>query len=744
MIDSIPANLIGKGITDSDFKNLQVGDRIKVTYRKLGDGHTFFDPPALGSPVGSFDLVEAEILGKTSVADYPTYTCHTKHGTFLLRTKDTIVEKVTSAGSDLTVEGQKRKRIVEKLVQESVITAELAQQVLQGSTKEFFECVDAFVASERHFIKEKFPQANSAWAASVPLYAKDACAFFTYLDRIDVAREFEKLIAENISLLSRKKQDFCTQYQQDLRKVFQTNLSARFGKSETMIEKRDVAYDLLVMAKDHDLWINPLDTKIIDDNRALFTNVSRTGDFISVQKEGTFFKVRLNEAVPVGHVFRHSGYLTHSDITLKPNQLFKYEKGNIVVSPIFAQLKDDYIASKYKTEHHTPMKIDGPNPEQLAASSNFAAKRDNLLKVANDSFWNEVFEKYSSALSDTSKKVDYSLMPGIETNIETFVKSPIGTTLERIKIAEESLLQELTDQNRVDKSKLDVQRIGAIINGLNKLVMMRNDLDKKDEPVRIKEETKAVYAKEDKAVETQTSPAKVEEVVAAKAPAEAAKLTDVMVQTTTGSNGDWFTVKIPASLVTVSSDSSSTEKSDMSEKILSKPAPKTFVQDITDTAHAAKWRIGQRQALKRIKDGLLLLCRNNGSNRAELQLAEKFLNSKIGEGLISALIGFGVSRIPMINDNPKISRLMEEFKIEGAAIIGDDIVERTISLFLPILNDTLSAGLEAIPDVRIEMKEKPKRVRVAAPKKVIKTVKPVESDEEDEDEEAGATKTARA
>lgn len=169
---------------------------------------------------------------------------------------------------------------------------------------------------------------------------------------------------------------------------------------------------------------------------------------------------------------------------------------------------------------------------------------------------------------------------------------------------------------------------------------------------------------------------------------------------------------------------------DYPEEYEEKVMTKSLMEDVTDTYDKAKWRVAQRQVVRRLRDALILAIGQFGHDRAEVKLFEKALKTQLGEGMLALFLGFAGSRIPFLADNPKAAKMLDESKIEGMAVIGDDVIERIATQIAPLVMGALSSSLEGLPEVRIEVKEKPKKVRIKAPKKAA------EDDDEEADDEA--------
>jgi len=153
------------------------------------------------------------------------------------------------------------------------------------------------------------------------------------------------------------------------------------------------------------------------------------------------------------------------------------------------------------------------------------------------------------------------------------------------------------------------------------------------------------------------------------------------------------------------------QSSSQGEKVMTK----SIVQDITDTYSEANIRVLQRQLIKRFRDALIKAVSSMNTDRESLNLLKKFLNTKLGEGTLSLLLGFAGTRIDMFASNATAMAVLEESKVEGMAVIGDDVIEKVVGQIAPMIMGVVSTSLESLPEIKVEVKDKPKRIRIKAP-----------------------------
>lgn len=143
----------------------------------------------------------------------------------------------------------------------------------------------------------------------------------------------------------------------------------------------------------------------------------------------------------------------------------------------------------------------------------------------------------------------------------------------------------------------------------------------------------------------------------------------------------------------------------------------SLVQDAKATYDKAKFRVAQRQIVRRVRDAIIMGLNALGGDRSEIKAIEKALKTNIGEGGLALLIGFVAHRSDFMSQHPGVVKIIEEMKVEGMAQIGDDIIETIAGQVMPLVMSVVDSSIAAIPEVHIEVKEKPnKRVRIRKPK----------------------------
>jgi hypothetical protein len=139
------------------------------------------------------------------------------------------------------------------------------------------------------------------------------------------------------------------------------------------------------------------------------------------------------------------------------------------------------------------------------------------------------------------------------------------------------------------------------------------------------------------------------------------------------------------------------------------PARKTVMSTIMEKAkergESALYRTISKKVTRGTKQGFLKMLKSKGADDGTLQWFGGFINTELGESILSIMIGVGLEqvgpRIPGIGNNEKISRLAEEFQIEGGAVAIDAVTAEFMQFFGPVFIDAV-ASLKEGERARVE------------------------------------------
>ena len=151
-----------------------------------------------------------------------------------------------------------------------------------------------------------------------------------------------------------------------------------------------------------------------------------------------------------------------------------------------------------------------------------------------------------------------------------------------------------------------------------------------------------------------------------------------------------------------------------------------FVDMLKRDGVDAGYRVASTQMTNGIRKGLVTLLKDKGMDGDKLSVVTELLESEAGVAMIHLMLGFGLTYVPHFQDDPRVTKLAEEFRVAGMATAGNAVIGTTIEYLLPALQD----ALKALPALEEETKT---TVRVS--NKNTKALEEMEVEQELEEEE---------
>jgi hypothetical protein len=140
----------------------------------------------------------------------------------------------------------------------------------------------------------------------------------------------------------------------------------------------------------------------------------------------------------------------------------------------------------------------------------------------------------------------------------------------------------------------------------------------------------------------------------------------------------------------------------------------TVLETLKSDALAAGYRVAANQMTKGVKGAIILSMKDKGVEDGKLQTMREMLDTDLGEALISTLLGYGLTYIPMLSEDPRAQTLAEEFRINGIAIAGNVVADSVFQHLMPAITNAMDKLPPAEEVLRIK---KPSKKRVASPVK---------------------------
>ncbi len=126
------------------------------------------------------------------------------------------------------------------------------------------------------------------------------------------------------------------------------------------------------------------------------------------------------------------------------------------------------------------------------------------------------------------------------------------------------------------------------------------------------------------------------------------------------------------------------------EKMTKAVAVNSFVEMSKSDAKKAGVRVAAKQLQDTTKRAVVALLRDKKmikKNQENMFLT--MLESEMGTALVAALLGYGLTYIPMIKNDPRAAVLAEEFRVTGMATVGNEIAGMFMQSVLPQAMDII-------------------------------------------------------
>lgn len=120
-----------------------------------------------------------------------------------------------------------------------------------------------------------------------------------------------------------------------------------------------------------------------------------------------------------------------------------------------------------------------------------------------------------------------------------------------------------------------------------------------------------------------------------------------------------------------------------------------LVDILKDRGKKAGIRGTGRNITRGTRTAIISLLKAKGADEGTLAIVAAFLETEFGTGVVSLVLGGVLPQIPMLNQDPRVQVLAEEFQVEGLTVVGDAILGEVMKYFTPVVVEALR-GMERI------------------------------------------------
>lgn len=102
---------------------------------------------------------------------------------------------------------------------------------------------------------------------------------------------------------------------------------------------------------------------------------------------------------------------------------------------------------------------------------------------------------------------------------------------------------------------------------------------------------------------------------------------------------------------------------------------KSFGSMVKEDATSAGYRVVASQLTKGIKSALLKIMEDRGADNNKIALVQEFLDTEMGSAIIGMLLGYSLTYVPKISEDPRAQRLAGEFRVGGMTVAGNTLMD---------------------------------------------------------------------
>lgn len=130
-----------------------------------------------------------------------------------------------------------------------------------------------------------------------------------------------------------------------------------------------------------------------------------------------------------------------------------------------------------------------------------------------------------------------------------------------------------------------------------------------------------------------------------------------------------------------------------------------FFEKVKNDAGDAGYRVCAKTMSKGIKEAILRAMKDKGVPNDKIGAVEDLLKSDAGEALISIALGYTLTYIPKLNEDPRAEHLANEFRIGGMSMVGDYAMGIAFEYFLAPISTAMEALPSTPPKVRVRVSQ---------------------------------------
>lgn len=110
----------------------------------------------------------------------------------------------------------------------------------------------------------------------------------------------------------------------------------------------------------------------------------------------------------------------------------------------------------------------------------------------------------------------------------------------------------------------------------------------------------------------------------------------------------------------------------------------SFLEVMKEDGTDAAYRVGARKMAQALQAAICKMLQDKGFKKAQVNAIREFLASELGEAFIKNALGYGLTYVPHISNDPRAQKLAQEFRVDGIAQVGNLAMEHLLPAVMTV------------------------------------------------------------
>lgn len=117
---------------------------------------------------------------------------------------------------------------------------------------------------------------------------------------------------------------------------------------------------------------------------------------------------------------------------------------------------------------------------------------------------------------------------------------------------------------------------------------------------------------------------------------------------------------------------------------------RSFSEIVASDFQKTKIRVAAYGLSRGARAALLSLLRSKKLSKTWVRKIRGLLDTEVGLAIISLVIGWALTCLPMLKEDSRVQLLAEEFRVSGMTLIGTELLDEISRYFIPLMTEALN------------------------------------------------------